>query len=59
MKYLMVGIEHQTDKGFGINAEAFKKSADFLLESEVFITDFFHKNICQSFFYIDIQLSCS
>lgn len=36
MKYLMSGIEHQSDKGFGISAEAFKKSADFLIESDEF-----------------------
>jgi len=50
MKYLIAGIEHQTDKGFGINAEAFKKSADFLVESEEFTTDFIPQKHMPIFF---------
>ncbi|MFE4525429.1 hypothetical protein ACFRCQ_25520 [Cytobacillus firmus] len=30
MKYLMTGIEHQLDRGFGINADAFRRAADQL-----------------------------
>jgi hypothetical protein len=30
MKYLMAGLDKQSDKGFGINADAFKKAADQL-----------------------------
>ncbi|MFP3919937.1 hypothetical protein U5N28_19205 [Lysinibacillus telephonicus] len=50
MKYLMSGIDHQTDRGFGINAEAFKKSADFLIESEEFTSDFIPQKHMPIFF---------
>lgn len=50
MKYKIAGLEHQTDKGFGINAEAFKKSADFLFESEKFMNEFIPQKHMPIFF---------
>jgi hypothetical protein len=40
MKYLMTGLEDQLDKGFGINADAFKKAGDQLYSSENFNNQF-------------------
>lgn len=34
LKYLITGIEHQLDNGFGINADAFNSAANFLYESK-------------------------
>lgn len=40
MKYMLSGIDQQSDKGFGINAEAYKKAADQLYNSEEYINTF-------------------
>lgn len=50
MKYLLSGIEHQIDKGFGVNADAFRKSADFLYNSEEFINNFIPQKHMPIFF---------
>jgi hypothetical protein len=40
MKYLMMGFEGQLDKGFGINAEAFRSAGDHLFVNEEYNNQF-------------------
>lgn len=51
MKYLLTGIESHPDFGFGITAEAYHKSADFLVQNKDHIPAFQQKEMPINFLY--------